>query len=201
MKLLSAILLLAALCPLAARAQAKADKEPRLRLTASIVEKKHHCSNFVGFTVRLTFENAGAKPILLDKRSLVSGLTVSRDPEEAAAGRHEVESRPEYFGSGDYFDVDPSDMSNIIKLKPGETYAIDRGIGSFWVAEGTPLPEGYLNAGTHYLQVRVATWTYFADPATFRQKWSNKGFLWTEGLSSVPIPFTVEVARQSPECG
>jgi hypothetical protein len=212
MKRLPIILLLAAICSSVAGAQvttgtdvgrgvsATADAKARLQVAASIIDKKHHCANFMGFGVRLTFKNVGERPILLDKRSLVARMTVSRDPEAAAAKRHEIDSHFEYFGSGDYFSADPSDMSNFITLKPGEEYALDRGLSSFWVADGTPPPKGYLNAGTHYLQLKVATWTYFADPAPFSRKWSDKGVLWSEGLVSPPIPFTVEVDRQIPEC-
>lgn len=212
MKLILTILLLAASCSPAVRAQVTADKQigsgpamtddlkGKLQLTASVIEKKHHCSNFVGFRVRLTFKNVGKSPAILDKRSLVAGLTVSRDLEAAAAKQYEIDSHYDFFGSGDYFDVDPSDMANFVILKPGEVFTVDTGVGSFWVANGTPPPKGYLNAGTHYLQLKVATWTYFADPAPISRKWSDKGFLWSEGLSSPPIPFTVEVDRQSPDC-
>jgi hypothetical protein len=212
MKLIPTILLLAISCLSTVHAQVTtgtgvrsgpaitADSKGPLQLSASVIEKKHHCSDFVGFKVRLTFKNVGKRPIILDKRSLVARLTVSRDLEAAAAKRYEVERRYDSFGLGDYFDVDPSDMSNFIILKPGEDYSLDTGVGSFWVADGAPPLKGYLNAGTHYLELKVVTWTYFTGPAPLSRKWADKGLLWIEGLSSPPIPFTVEVDHQSPEC-
>jgi hypothetical protein len=178
----------------------KANPKARLQMTARVIEKKHHCANFVGFTVQLTFKNVGERPVLLDKRSLVARLTVSRDLEAVTAKRHEIDRHHDSFGLGEYFSVDPSDMSNFVTLKPGEDYSLETGVGSLWVAEGAPPPKGYLIAGTHYLQLKIVTWTYFADPAPFSSKWSDHGFLWTEGLVSQPVAFTVEVDKRSPEC-
>lgn len=105
-----------------------AQAQPQIRLTTSIAEQKHHCANFVGVRVRLTFTNTGSASVILDKRSFIMGYMVSHDLESAAAKQYEIEGYFDYFGSGSYFNVDPSDMSNFIVLKPGEAYAFESGL-------------------------------------------------------------------------
>jgi hypothetical protein len=168
-----------------------ANPKAKLQLTTSIVEQNYHCSNYVGFKVRLMFKNVGTEPVILDKRSFIYGKMVSRDLEAVAAKQYETEGRYDLFDPA-YFNVDPSDMSNFIVLKPGEVYAFNDGVGSFWIDAGTPPRKGHLNPGTHFLQLKVSTWSYFTDANPFHQKWRDKGVLWSEGIISEPMPFTVE---------
>jgi len=87
---------------------------------------------------------------------------------------------------------EPSGMLSFVTLKPGETYGFDAGVGSFKVySDEGKLPAGRLGRGTHYLQVKVSTWSYLKDPVPFRRKWMSHGLLWYEGLTSQPMPFTV----------
>ena len=49
-----------------------------------------------------------------------------------------------------------------------------------------------LRPGAYFLQVRVATWFYFADPNEYRELWRNEGYLWSENMTSEPMPFKIE---------
>ena len=211
MKLITTLLLLTISCLLTVCGQAipnikaesrfanQANSKAKLQLTTSIVERKHHCSNFMGLKVRLTFKNIGTEPIILDKRSFIVKMMVSRDPKAAAARQYETTGRYDMF-DGAFFNVDPSDMSNFIILKQGEVYEKTQGVGSFWVTAETPPPAGYLNPVTHFLQLRVSTWSYFADAKPFEKRWKNKGVLWLEIMTSLPMPFKVEKDPSLPLC-
>jgi hypothetical protein len=211
MKLITMLLLLAVGCSPTVCAQAVDNKKPegslakpaaskaQLQLTTNIVERKHHCSNLMSLRVRLTFKNIGDEPIILDKRSFIGAEMVSHDLEAAAAKQYETTARYDLF-DGAFFDVDPSDMSNFVILKPGEVYEKTRGLTSLWLDDAPPPREGFLSPGTHYLQIIVSTWSYFTDAKPFRKKWSDKGVLWLEGMTSLPMPFTVEIDPSRPLC-
>lgn len=212
MRILLTLVLLAACCPPAAQAQASrggraeqgAAKQPesaaQLQLTTSIAEQLHHCATHVGLKLRLKFKNTGSVPVILDKRSLVVRQMVGRDLEAMTAKQYESVGRYEYFGGTHFFD-NPSDMTGFIILKAGDEYAFDTGIGSFSIYDGEKeTPKGYLNEGTYFLQLVVGTWSYATDPEPFSRKWRNKGFLWSDGLTSKPMPFTVAKSDSSPPC-
>ena len=92
-------------------------------------------------------------------------------------------------------------MKTFIILKPEELYTFDDGVGSFSIYDGTPpAPKGDLSPGMHFLQIEVATWSYFADSKRFHQKWKDKGVLWTEGVTSMPMPFTIEKNHLITKC-
>lgn len=212
MNLLSILLLLTVNCSPLVCAQAVPEKKPeyshtkpadskaQLQFTTNIVEQNYECSNILGLKLRFTFKNIGTESIILDKRSFILRRMVSRDLKAAASKRYESDGRFEYF-DGAHFLADPSDLSNFIVLKPGEAYSFDDNIGSFSIYDGAKEPpKGYLITGTHYLQLEVGTWSYFADPNPFQQKWKDQGFLWTEGLTSQPMPFTIEKERPTVKC-
>lgn len=212
MNLLPTLLLLALSCSPIVCAQASPHEKiggeraasfgskARLQLTTSIVERKPYCSNSEGFKLRLTFKNVGPEPVVLDRRSFIARRLVSRDLKAAASRQYELSGRFDYF-DGAYFLADPSDTSNFVLLKPGEVYDLDASIGSFSVYDGEKdPPQGHLVTGTHYLQLEVGTWSYVADPEPFLRQWSDKGFLWIEGLTSLPMPFTVGKDRPAVKC-
>jgi hypothetical protein len=61
-------------------------------------------------------------------------------------------------------------------------------------------PEIDFSRGTYFLQIGVGTWPYVADPDSIREKWKDKGFLWTQGLNSAPMPFTADNAESDIKC-
>jgi hypothetical protein len=211
MKLIPTLLLLAVSCTPMVSARSmpnkkaessqaeQVDSKAQLQLTTSLVERNHHCSTFMGLKVLLTFENTGSVPIIFDKRSFIIGKMISRTVEAAEAKKYETTVRYDLF-DGAFFNVDPPDMSNFIILKPGEVYEKTRGIGSFRVTTETPPPLGYLNPGTHYLQIQVNTWSYFTHSVHFEKLWSDKGVLWLKLMTSMPMPFTAEKNLSVAEC-
>jgi hypothetical protein len=80
-----------------------------------------------------------------------------------------------------------------IILKPGESYSLKKEL-ILPLCDGTKETEDFLHPGTHFLQVKVATWFYFADPDAYRKKWRGEAYLWSENITSMPMPLTIKKA-------
>jgi hypothetical protein len=175
------------------------DSKAQLQLTTSIVEQKYHCADFMGLKLRFAFKNTGGVPIILDRRSFVVRVMVSRDLEASAAKQYESTTTLEYFG-GDSFFADPSDLSKFVILKPGGVYTLEDGVGSFSIDDSESRPKGRLGSGTHFLQVEIGTWPYVTDYKPFQKKWRTMGYLWSQDLISQPMPFVVNKDRPGKTC-
>jgi len=173
---------------------------PRLQLTTSIVRARSCFKGQLGLELRFTFRNVGDQPVIVDKRSIISRALVSRSLSAATSKKYEQTIRSDQWGF--YFAVDPSDMSNLVIIQPGEAYDLETGQTrvSLHVSEKMPESKGNLLPGNYFLQVEVATWTYIEDPSRFKKAWSDKAYLWSEGLTSQPMPFTVEQNRPIVKC-
>jgi hypothetical protein len=184
----------------------RTDSKARLQLTTSITKEVSCHPQHLSLTLRLTFRNIGNEPIILDKKSSVIGRhLVSRSLTAAAANKYEEDTRYESFNAdeiGFRFDP-PADMSNFIVLGPGETHTIEdpRTRVSFDVYEGTSDDKDSLRFGTHFLQIIVPTLFYPPSVAAdLRARWRDKGFLWSEPLTSLPMRFEIEKDRQIIKC-
>ena len=89
-------------------------------------------------------------------------------------------------------------------LRQGEVYEFEESISipTRVVSDprARPFPEINLRGGTHLLQIAVGTWPYVADPEPIQREWKGKGFLWTDGLLSEPMPFTVDKDEPITKC-
>ena len=83
------------------------------------------------------------------------------------------------------------EKETFIALKPGESYSLKEEV-ILRLYDGTKDTEDSLHPGTHFLQLRVATWYYFADPNTYREQWRNEGYLWSQNMTSLPMSLKVE---------
>ena len=173
------------------------DSKPRLELTLAIV-KGFSCSPEL-FTLRMrfTFKNTGSGPVMVHKRSFLVRSLVSTSPRAAAAGKYIMESRGDMWGM---FPFRPTDLSNFAILGPGEVYALDDERESFFVSDDPANPHRRLRPGNYFLQVEVVTWPYLDKPRPFRNKWKDTGYLWSEGITSQPMPFTIEKNRPIVSC-
>lgn len=129
---------------------------------------------------------------------------VSRNLDDAAAKKYALSIRYSDFdpGPGDGFYT--PDLSRFVLLRQGRGIRI-RGEHFFpdsfsLRAPARPFPENNISEGTHLLQVVVCTWPYVADPKPIRKEWKGKGFLWTAGLLSEPMPFTVDKDEPITKC-
>jgi len=84
------------------------------------------------------------------------------------------------------------DESNFVVLKPGEVYsvilALVSDIGADSYNDGSrPL------RGLSFLQMVVLTWYYpRASNIKWRDEWQTKGYLWSDPITSFPMPFNVD---------
>ncbi len=181
------------------------DKSAQLELTISIIEQYSCAPDLLALHLRLTYNNTGKEPIILDRASttIVDRYMVSRTMKDAAIRKYAQEVRTEDFG-GDYgIDVKAAlDLSHFAIIRPGETYSVDGPwtTASLVVNNGALQTKGALVTGTYFLQVQVDTWSYSLDVRQLRIKWQDHGYLWSQSLTSVPMPFTIESQRSIRKC-
>ena len=179
--------------------------EAQLQLSTSVIEQRYSVeagSRLLRLRLNLSYSNIGNRPILLDKKSsLVYRKLVSRNLKAAS------EMKYEYDESSSFIDVRSMQAAGMqmdmrilpeketfITLKPGESYSLEKGV-ILRLYDGTKDTEDFLHPGKHFLQLRVATWFYFADPVTYREKWRDEGYLWSENITSLPMALRVEKSR------
>jgi hypothetical protein len=118
---------------------------------------------------------------------------VSRNLKAAAANKYE------YNASFSFYDLrkagirmeTPPEEEAFVTLKPGESYSLQTDFG-VQLYNGTKDSEDFVHPGNHLLQLRVATWYYLVSPDTYREQWRSKGYLWSQNITSLPMPFTVK---------
>jgi hypothetical protein len=184
--------------------------KPQLRLTTQVVKSEYYCRDSLRLQLRLTFTNTGRVPIILSKRSLnVASYTVSRNLERAATRQYERQGRYEDFGESAIFD--PPDEKDFVIIPLGGSYEMPSNRTSVHLdtaSDNTAL-ENALPVGDYVLEVVVGTWLYIglnekgrplSRDSEFREKWKSRGYLWTDALTSIPMPFKVE-KKETAKCG
>jgi len=83
---------------------------------------------------------------------------------------------------------DAPEPDQFVILRPGESYTIER------LSSVQPYGKNdqKLRSGEHYLQVWIQTWYYDNDAEAYREKWGDKGYLWSDILTPKPLVFTIE---------
>lgn len=169
----------------------------RLRLETDIVEQQNCASGRLHFSLRLTFKNAGQQPVILDKRSsVVPAYMVSRTPAAAAAKKYELVGRQliDLKGAGVSF-APTLDRTTFATIKPGESYSLVSHF-SLPVTDGKEDDPDSLRAGNYVLQIVVLTWYYpQVSNVGSREQWRDEGYLWSDPVTSLPMPFTVDKKR------
>lgn len=176
------------------------EQAPRLEFTTSIVKEKSCSPNHISLELRFIFKNVGTEPIIIDKQTFVTRTMISRNLKAASAKRYETQIRADLFD--DVFPLSPKDMTDFAVVQPGETYDLqtrDTRV-SISIDDGAPRSKDYLRPGSYFLQVEIATWTYLNDAEEFREKWKDRGVLWSKGLTSQPMPFVVAQDRPISKC-
>jgi len=179
---------------------ASAPRNARLQLTTSIVKERSCFAGHLALGLRLSFSNTGSEPVILDKRSVITRAFVGRSPSALAARKYDQAIRADQWGS--YFLADPGNMSTLTVIQPGEAFDLETDqtrvsldvVGAAHESKGLPV------AGNYFLQIEVATWTYLPDPARYKKAWGDKGYLWSEGLTSEPMSFVVQKDRLVVKC-
>lgn len=175
------------------------DKQVRLQLTTSIAEARYSTesgSSRLALTLKLDYQNVGSRPILLDKKSSrIYRKIVTKNLKAVAACQYLYDASSHPIGVEDFkaagFRFSDPEKSEFVTLEPGKSLRLEREI-DLRLYDGTKDTKDDLHPGRYVLQVRVAAWFYFADPVEWEQKWGNEAYLWSENVTSEPMPFTVE---------
>ena len=202
MKTLHPLLILCAACAVTVNAQSTPHSggvemtqglDPfyaQLELTKDLIELRYCSDDSLQFVLRLNFSNKGKEPVILDKGSRSgTGLLVSRTFENAIKKKYEFTVRrfPGFDPANEF-----PDESKFIVLKPGESYRLEQVERLYG--------RNSMRAGHHVLQMVVPNWPYFASNIEWRDRWRNRGYLWTDAITSVPMPFKVERNAPVSDC-
>ena len=179
----------------------------QLQLTTEVVKEEYYW-NSLELNLRLTFSNVGRVPVILSKRSLgISYDRVSRDLEKLAARQYEQQGKfLDDFGSTAIFD--PPVETDFVVIPPGGKYEMESDRTNVYLTldRGNAHAPQALSAGNYVLEVVVGTWLYIAvddrsqphvQDERFRDEWKDRGFLWSDPLTSLAMPFKVDRDRMS----
>jgi len=171
------------------------DETQLLQLTTSIA-KERYCSDigsrFLRWKLILKYTNTSTRNILIDKKSSwIYRSMVSRNPKAAAARRYEYDPSASYADLSKLGFRNTPEADSFVVLKPGESFRLETDF-RVHLYDGTKDSRDFLHPGNHILEVRVATWYYYAEPRIYRERWIDKGYLWFQNVTSLPMPFTVE---------
>lgn len=154
-----------------------------LQLTTSIMEQNHCSSGEIQYLLNFKFRNVGKKIILLDRLiPVVTNYMVSASEKKALERKYEANTHVLIGINNAGFDE-----TRIVVLKSGESYDVKE---RFSVSADDDKDKP-LRPGTHFLQVVVSTWDHPLSNIEWRQKLTDKGYLWTDSILSEPMPFIV----------
>ena len=183
------------------------DQSSLLQLTLKVIDSQYCVADqeldTLRFKARLVYENRGASPVIMYKRSqLPSRILVAQNLSDAAARRYEVNSTLTQLSSGRskcYKGAVSSDC--FVTIAPNSSFETEAIIGVFTVRDDLRDIAGAVKSGEHVLQVEVPTWHESSKLAReLAIRWRRYGRLWYEPITSVPLPFTVNQKRQRTDC-
>lgn len=167
-----------------------------LQLTTSIIGQQYCADGRLIFMLNFQFRNEKGETILLDKRSsIVPGYAVSRNAQLAVAGKHKIVGHYLLGIDGKLMTLQPiPDISQFVTLKAGDSYSA--------AYEFSVLPSTKkLSPGSYVLQLSVLTWHYAAaSNIDWREKWRDKGYLWTDTLTSQLMAFAIDKQPEIIQC-
>lgn len=182
--------------------QPKGKDTPRLVLETSIRDEKYevnHGTTMVRWVLLLTYKNVGTEPILLYKKSsLIHRSMISRTLKAALRGRYEQETFSHFIAmktmrEAGFLERLPEE-SDFLTLRPGETHSVETVYGV--KPDDDWSPKNGLASTQRFIQVMVTTWYFYDDPREYRDKWRDKGYLWTQSVKSQPMLFTIKLDRR-----
>lgn len=202
----TALLLLLFNCSAAFGTQSSTQSPP-LQLTTTVISHRY-CGvgtdvDALQLNLRLRYTNTGRQKLILYKgHNLFYQITVSRNAAEAATRKYEL-----FATSALYFDEEPEVIERstpgrvFVILSPGDTYETERAITIPVIRESIAQVDGAVAPGEHVLQLIVSTWYESKNLAEkLRQRWQRSGYLWSDGIFSVPMKFSVEKQHSVVTC-
>ena len=176
-------------------------EQAKLRLSTAIVNQRSSLERdlrVLRLTLRLTYTNDGTVPILLDRKSVLIYRAMVSKSLKAAASQRYIEDQVSYFPDLTKAGMQVSDPEEeaFITLRVGESFTAPEDVEVSF-SSGPKNPTEFLSGGSYFLQVRVATWYYFEEPNVYRERWSAKGYLWSNNMTSQPMRFSTQTEAAS----
>lgn len=172
-----------------------------LQLNTDLIELRHCSGDTLRFTLRLNFTNRGENTVILDKRSrAITQYMISSSLKNATKKKYKIEGHLliGLDGAGMTMDSVP-DESNFVVLRPAEVYSLTRVLTSD-ISAGS-YNDGTSLRGLNFLQMVVLTWYYpRASNIKWHDQWQSKGYLWSDPITSIPMPFRVENKAPVVDC-
>jgi hypothetical protein len=170
-----------------------------LKLTTTILSEGYCADGRIRYSLSFKFTNIAGKKVILGRFSpVVSRYMVSRTSKDASAKKYETDARI-LIGLEETSTNFAAhlDEAQFILLDVGDSYEVKQ---QFSLSDkddnGKPL-----RPGTHLLQVVVPTWYYpRVSNVEWREKWRNKGYLWSDSLISDLMPFLVPKSPKLSDC-
>ena len=162
-----------------------------LKLTTSIVDE-HYCSDGrIRYSLLFKFTNMGNQPVILNRlRPEVARYMISANQKAAVSRNHETVAHIMVgLNNENMSSTAELNEKHFLFLKTGEVYEVKDSLTI------SPRHENgkRLRSGTHMLQVVVQTWPNpGASNVEWREKWRNRGYLWSDSLISDPMPFVIK---------
>jgi hypothetical protein len=170
-----------------------------LKLTTTILNESHCTDGRIRYSLLFKFTNVAGKKVILGKfKPVVTRYMVSRSRKDATARKFETDARI-LVGLDDAsssFDAN-LDESHFVVLDVGGSYEVKEQFSlSYKDAKEKPL-----RTGIHLLQLVVPTWYHpRASNIEWREKWRDKGYLWSDSLVSDLMPFNIVKSPTFSEC-
>lgn len=161
--------------------------------------------NILRIILSVELLNSSKHPLIFFKSGYrIAEYAISKTWEDALASKHETKAS--LFGSTQVFRLGPNNSLQEITalidtptpskdffliIPPGESYKGEESLTiPIYVNESKRRPDN-LTEGEHFLQVTLATWPDVDIPsAKLRERWKGYGYLYSEGITSVPASFT-----------
>lgn len=171
------------------------DKPARqLQLSTTVLTQEYCGRDDLRLRLRLRFTNVGSEPLIVYRYSLaISRQMISRSYNDALEHRYLKDLEPFV----DPMLPQPADAATpddrlLVTLKPGETHEVDNDVHVF-VFDGSKRSADFLRPGHYFLQITVPTWWFSRESADrLAERWRDRGFLWTQDLTSLPMPIDIE---------
>lgn len=180
----------------------KTTDSAKLSYTTEITEQKYCSASKLFLRLRSTFKNVGTMPVILDRESKIDYKWKIKRISGKMKRNYEATIAP-YFELGDevrWGQVPKEEL--FVVLKPNETYSyITAGGLHVDLDDGQKISRNGIRAGQYTVQFRIMTW-YYSYPLIdeYRQKWQDKGFLWSNDIVSEPMPFEVREKFLTVKC-
>ncbi len=150
-------------------------------------------------SLKLTYTNNRSKNLILNRyMTIIRGFRIAKTLKQLKSGVLEIEgsTEVEFAGSPRVTDL-PDSTYEIIPPNQAFTVTTEHKISvGIQSPDDEQCDEDCLKPGQHVLQITVSSSSLSKDLATeLGSKWKSEGELFTQGLTSVPLEFTIDAPR------